>query len=151
MMMLPGSRLWNLKDQQKLMNLEIQTHSLLSLTLNQTSDVVITIVSSDTGEATVTSTSFYLQRTGTHHKLRPLPELMMTSLMAHKLQPSPFLLMMPTQMILMVLLIRLFLYQRLMMMLPGSRLLKLKGQQVLMNLEPLTSHYCSNAQPDQMS
>ena len=62
-----------------------------------TSDVVITIVSSDTGEATVTSTLPLPQRTGTHHKLRPSPELMMTSLTAHKLQPSPFLLMMPTE------------------------------------------------------
>ena len=63
----------------------------------------------------------------------------MTSLTAPSLQLSLSLLMMPTQMMIsMVLLIRLFLYQRLMMMLPGSRLLKLKDQQVLMNLEPLT-------------
>ena len=63
----------------------------------------------------------------------------MISLTAPSLQLSLSLLMMPTQMMTsMVLLIRLFLYRRLMMMLPGSRLLKLKGQQVLMNLEPLT-------------
>ena len=40
--------------------------------------------------------------------------------------------------ILMVLLIRLFLWRQLMMMLPGSRLLKLKGQQVLPRLVELT-------------
>ena len=63
----------------------------------------------------------------------------MTSLTAPSLQLSLSLLMMPTQMMTsMVLLIRLFLYQRLMMMLLGSRLLKLKDQQPLLKLDRLT-------------
>ncbi|GIR37549.1 MAG: hypothetical protein CM15mP49_29340 [Actinomycetota bacterium] len=109
-----------------------------------TSDVVITITSSDTGEATVTSTLTFTLRTGTHRRSRPSPVWMMTSSMAHKLQPSLSQLMMQTQMmILMLLLTRPFPYQRLMMMLPDSRFLKLKDPQGLMNLEtPTPSLLC---------
>ncbi|GIR37545.1 MAG: hypothetical protein CM15mP49_29300 [Actinomycetota bacterium] len=105
-----------------------------------TSDVVITITSSDTGEATVTSTLTFTPANWDTPQVATITGVDDDIIDGSKLQPSLSQLMMQTQMmILMLLLTRPFPYQRLMMMSPDSRFLKLKGPQGLMNLEPLTS------------
>ena len=105
------------------------------LNAEPTSDVVLTITSDDTGEATVPASVTFTAATGIRHKPSPSPESMMTSLMELSPPQSPSLLTTPTQTTTLTqLLIKLFLLTPLTMMLLGSRLKKPMDPQKLMSL-----------------
>ena len=75
-------------DPQKLMSLGTDIFTVV-LDAQPTSDVVLTITSDDTGEATVPASVTFTPLTGIRHKPSPSPESMMTSLMELSPPQSP--------------------------------------------------------------